>query len=86
MNEKYLKSIKHCIYGSHYNEDYQYEMVDYIDKIQQENARLKEEKKQIKEYVEKCNFDNAEILYDFGSEYCYIDDFKEHILEILKEN
>lgn len=54
--------------------------------LQQENARLKEERKQIKEYVEKCNFDNAEILYDFGTEYCYIDDFKEHILEILKEN
>lgn len=54
--------------------------------LQQENARLKEERKQIKEYVEKCNFDNAEILFDFGSEYCYIDDFKEHILEILKEN
>ena len=54
--------------------------------LQQENVRLKEERKQIKEYVEKCNFDNAEILYDFGSEYCYIDDFKEHILEILKEN
>lgn len=54
--------------------------------LQQENARLKNERKQIKEYVEKCNFDNAEILYDFGSEYCYIDNFKEHILEILKEN
>ena len=57
-----------------------------IKLLQQENARLKEERKQIKEYVEKCNFDNAEILFDFGSEYCYIDDFKEHILEILKEN
>ena len=57
-----------------------------IVELQQENARLKEERKQIKEYVEKCNFDNAEILFDFGSEYCYIDDFKEHILEILKEN
>lgn len=58
---------------------------NYINNLQQENARLKEERKQIKEYIEKCNFDNAEILYDFGSEYCYIDDFKEHILEILKE-
>lgn len=57
-----------------------------VNYCKQENARLKEERKQIKEYVEKCNFDNAEILYDFGSEYCYIDDFKEHILEILKEN
>lgn len=62
------------------------EVLNYIDNLEQENARLKEERKQIKEYVEKCNFDNAEILYDFGSEYCYIDDFKEHILEILKEN
>ena len=56
------------------------------NRLEKENARLKEERKQIKEYVEKCNFDNAEILFDFGSEYCYIDDFKEHILEILKEN
>ena len=59
---------------------------DKNEQLAQENARLKEERKQIKEYVKKCNFDNAEILYDFGSEYCYIDDFKEHILEIFKEN
>lgn len=57
-----------------------------IEDLKKENTRLKEERKQIKEYVKKCNFDNAEILYDFGSEYCYIDDFKEHMLEILKEN
>ena len=62
------------------------EMKRLYELLEKENARLKEERKQIKEYVEKCNFDNAEILFDFGSEYCYIDDFKEHILEILKEN
>ena len=62
------------------------EMKRLYERLEKENARLKEERKQIKEYVKKCNFDNVEILYDFGSEYCYIDDFKEHILEILKEN
>ena len=97
MNEKYkftidkLVSIKEIIKDieeTNYIDGYLgYENDFYIDSILyylKENARLKDERKQIKEYVEKCNFDNAEIIYDFGSEYCYIDDFKEHILEILE--
>ena len=87
MNEE-INKIINWVEMSYTRLNYKEELllVNYIKQLQQENARLKGKRKQIKEYVEKCNFDNAEILYDFGSEYCYIDDFKEHILEILKEN
>lgn len=35
------------------------------------------------EYIERRNFNNAEILIDMGSEYTYDYDFKEELLNIL---
>jgi hypothetical protein len=69
--------------GTYYTAQKEWEALGVFKKLQQENTQLKSVLKEIREYINKCNFDNAEILYDFGSEYCYIDDFKEHVLEII---
>ena len=64
------------------------EVLNYIDNLEQENARLKDKIEKVIEYIKHYEtirgyYEYEECGYD---EYNYEEDLKEELLELLKEN
>ena len=66
----------------HFEREFNSKMCE-LEKLKEQLEKSEKSRKEAIEYVKKRNFDNAEILVDMECEYCYDDDFKDCLLNIL---